>query len=312
MRGRTIVLLVIAALLAGGTALMVRSALKERPPVAQTRPLPTPVPQKKILTAAVAITRGQILKPGDLAWRPWPESALSKDFIVADAQPPKSYAGFVAREPFVAGEPIVKAKILSPGERGFLAAVLQPGMRAVSIAVNPTSGISGFVFPGDRVDVLITMPLPPDAGSGGSGYVHKAAETVLHDIRVLAIDQRLDSKDGQAVVARTITLEVTPKQSEIVALADEMGKLSLSLRGLVTAPPKEPELVKLADAGAGSPPRTTIDAVAGHGDSYTLDSEVSQLLPVSSTGRQNLNDGTVTILRGNGTSGTSVGPKSGN
>ena len=98
-----------------------------------------------------------------------------------------------------------------------------------------TSGISGFIFPGDQVDVLITYPVPSQQHGGNGGYEHKAAETVLHDVRVIAIDQRLESKAGEAVVAHTATLEVTPKQSEIIALAGEIGKLSLSLRSLVPA-----------------------------------------------------------------------------
>jgi pilus assembly protein CpaB len=308
MRGRTVILFLIAALLAGGTAYLVRSSLTQRPTVAEAK-TPAPPPQKKILVAAAAIRRGQFLRPGDVTWRPWPNTAAGTDFIVSGAQPEKSVAGWVAREPFVAGEPIVRAKIVAPGDRGFLAAVLQPGMRAVSIAVNQTSDISGFIFPGDRVDVLITMPLPAQ-GQGGDSYVHKAAETVLHDIRVIAIDQQLDSKDGKAVVARTITLEVTPKQSEMVALADEMGKLSLSLRSLVAAPQKTPALVSLADASSTLGSAPAADMVDGHSsDTYTLDSEVSQLLPKPSFLRHNSSDDKVTILRGNGQSETTVAAK---
>ncbi len=108
-------------------------------------------------------------------------------------------------------------------------------MRAVSIAVDQTSDVSGFVLPGDRVDVLVSLSASVEAG-GGNGYQRKAAETALRDVRVVAIDQRPDSKDGQAVVARTVTLEVTPKQSEVLALAGDLGKLSLSLRSLVASP----------------------------------------------------------------------------
>ena len=334
MRGRTIILFAVALLLAGGTALLVRSWLAQRPAAAAKAPARPPAPQQSILVAHKALARGQILKPGDLAWRPWPETALAADFIVSGAKPQKSFAGWVVREPFVAGEPIVKAKIVAPGSRGFLAAVLRPGMRAVSVAVSPTSDVAGFVFPGDRVDLLIDLSVPAERGDR-SGYAHKAAETVLRDIRVIAIDQQLDSKDGKAVVARTATLEVTPKQSEIVALADDMGKLSLSLRSLVIAPPAGPAMVSLATpAGDDAAPETgqadgtgPIDggeqtratgetgaaggtdapaAAFDDGPSYTLDSEVSPLLPKPFTGRQNFNDGMVTISRGNGNNGTSV------
>jgi pilus assembly protein CpaB len=163
----------------------------------------------------------------------------------------------VARDPFAPGEPITEVKIVAPGSRGFLAAALSPGMRAVSVPVTATSGISGFVFPGDQVDILITHRL-----AGNADNSHEAAETVLHNVRVIAVDQKLDSKNGEALVAHTATLEVTPKQSEIIAVATEIGKLSLSLRSLATAPGDG-----LADGSAGDARGT-----------YTLDNEVSQLL----------------------------------
>jgi pilus assembly protein CpaB len=180
----------------------------------------------------------------------------------------------VARQPFGPGEPITENKIVAPGSRGFLAAVLRPGMRAVSVPVTATSGISGFVFPGDQVDILITHPLAASGGKG-EGVQHQASETVLHDVRVLAVDQKLDSKGGDAVVAHTATLEVTPKQSEVIAVASEMGKLSLSLRSLTTPPGEEATADSADNPGSGT---------------FTLDSEVSQLLA--------LKDNTITVLRG--------------
>jgi pilus assembly protein CpaC len=215
VRGRTVILFLIALLLAGGTAALVRSWLAQRPTIAAAPPPPPRVTEKSILVAGVAITRGQILKPGDLVWRPWPDAAIAGDFIVSGAQPQKSFAGWVAREPFVVGEPIVRAKVVAPGERGFLAAVLTPGMRAVSVAVDQTSDVSGFIFPGDRVDVLINLSLAESAN--GNGYQRKAAETVLRDARVVAIDQRLVRVDldlsplrqslGQLVPGTAISVE---------------------------------------------------------------------------------------------------------
>jgi pilus assembly protein CpaB len=319
MRGRTVILFLIALLLAGGTATLVRSWLAQRPTVATVPPAPPPAPQKSVLVAGAAITRGQILKPDDLVWRPWPDSAIPSGFIVSGAQPEKSFAGWVAREPFVAGEPIVKAKIIAPGDHGFLAAVLKPGMRAVSITVDQISDVSGFIVPDDRVDIVINLSLPAESGNG-SGYQRKAAETVLRDIRVVAIDQRLDSKDGQAVLARTVTLEVTPKESEIVALAADMGKLSLSLRSLVATPYDKPTVLSydkpavlsVADSTAGAAPDPPADSIDGHGSvSFTLDSEVSPLVPKPFVFNHNYSDGRVTILRGNANSGTSGGSQSG-
>ncbi|HUC71802.1 MAG TPA: Flp pilus assembly protein CpaB [Stellaceae bacterium] len=311
MRGRTVFLFLIALLLAGGTAFLVRSSLTQRSTVAAApAPAPAPAPQKSILVASVAISRGQILKPGDLAWRPWPDAAIARDFIVAGAPPEKTFAGWVAREPFVAGEPIVKAKIVAPGDHGFLAAVLRPGMRAVSVAVDQTSDVSGFILPGDRIDLLTNLSLAEGANS--NGYQRKAAQTVLRDARVVAIDQRLDSKDGQAVVARTVTLEVTPKQSEMVALAADMGKLSLSLRSLDATPQDKFALLSAADPTARVSPDPSVDSIDGDGSaSVTLDSEVSPLVPRPLIFYHNYYDGKVTILRGNGGSGTSGGSQPG-
>jgi pilus assembly protein CpaB len=281
MRIRTLVLFLAAVVLAGGTGLLVRSFLAQKAVEADARPLERPAaPQRSVLVARNAITRGQVLKPQDFSWQVWPEGGIDRNYIQAGTRPAEAFAGWVARDPFVPGEPISEAKIVSPGSRGFLAAALAPGMRAVSVPVTATSGISGFVFPGDQVDILIThMPI---SGNNNEAQ-HKASETVLHDVRVIAVGQRLDSKGTEALVAPTATLEVTPKQSEMIAVATEIGKLSLSLRSLAVAEDKSP-----ADSAGESEKGT-----------FTLDSEVSQLL----TKKGNSDAGGVTVLRGNSKSG---------
>jgi pilus assembly protein CpaB len=274
MRARTLILFVIALTLAGGTALLVRSYLTDKNATAEAEALARPAaPQKFVLVAKGAISRGQILRPQDLSWQVWPEGGIDKNYIQTGTRTPETFAGWVARDPFAPGEPISDAKIVAPGSRGFLSAVLAPGKRAVSVPVTATSGISGFVFPGDQVDILITHQL-----TGHSDTQHKAAETVLQDVRVIGIDQKLDTKNGEALVAHTATLEVTPKQSEIIAVASEIGKLSLSLRSLATA----------------SSEKTAADAPADDGKTtFTMDSEVSQLLPKPGAGSEG-----VTVLRG--------------
>ena len=277
MRARTLILFLVALLLAGGTAILVRSWLaQQRTTEVTAAPMPPPdLPQKSVLVARGQITRGQILKPENLAWRPWPESGIDPANIQAGTKPLESFAGWVARERIGAGDPITETKIVQPGSRGFLAAALQPGMQAISVVVTPASDVSGFILPGDHVDVVITHTLP---GTGDNpGTQHRAAETVLRDVRVLGVDQKLDSK-GEAVVAHTATLEVTPKQSEIIAVASEIGKLSLSLRSLGT--PQSEDRDSSGDASSGT---------------YTLDSEVSRLISQK--------DNAVTVLRGNGKSG---------
>ena len=260
MRLRTLVLFVVALSLAGGTAMLVRAFLAQKTAEVDAAPLArAAAPQKSVLVARGPITRGQILKPQDFSWQVWPEGGIDKNYIQTGTRTAEAFAGWVARDPFAPGEPISEAKIVAPGSRGFLAAALAPGMRAVSVPLTATSGISGFVFPGDKVDLLITHRVTSHTEGD-----HEAAETVLHDVRVIAVDQKLDSKNGEALVAHTATLEVTPKQSEVIAVAVEMGKLSLSLRSLAIDGP---------DEGA----RADGSADDGHG-TFTLDSEVSQLL----------------------------------
>ncbi len=281
MRGRTLVLLLIAVLLAGGTAVLVHSRLTQQPAAVAVGPAPV-VEHTSVLVARVPIARGQLLKRADLHWEPWPNRVTDGAFIVEGTKPVETFAGWVARDPFVAGEPIIRSKIVAPGDRGFLAAVLRPGMRAVSVPLTATSGISGFVFPGDKVDILITYPFAAN-GSNGNEFQHKAAETVLRDVRVIAIDQKLDGKSGEAILAHTATLEVTPKQSEIIAVAGDIGKLSLSLRSLLAAK---------AESSAGDTPG------GAEVDSVTLDSDVSGLIP-KPFGRDRRGAVTlVTILRG--------------
>src|SRR6516164_10228966 len=275
MRARTLVLFVVALTLAGGTAMLVRSFLAQKTDVEAEALAKPAAPQKSVLVARGGITRGQILKPQDFSWQVWPEGGIDKNYILSGSRTAESFAGWVARDPFAAGEPISEAKIVSPGSRGFLAAVLGPGMRAVSVPVTATSGISGFVFPGDQVDIQITHQL---TGAAGNETQHKAAETVLHDVRVIGIDQKLDSKNGEALVAHTATLEVTPKQSEMIAVATEIGKLSLSLRSLATASREKSP----ADSPTGDTQGT-----------FTLDSEVSPLVPKPGAGAEG-----VTVLRG--------------
>jgi pilus assembly protein CpaB len=288
MRTRTLILFLVAILLAGGTAMLVRSWLAQQRTVeAQAAPMPPPPVQKSVLVARSAIPRGQILKPTDLAWQAWPDGGLDRAYVQKGAKTIEDFAGWVARDPFGPGEPITESKIVAPGSRGFLAAVLSPGMRAVSVPVSNTSGISGFVLPGDQVDILITHSLADNSSGKADAKHHTAAETVLHDVRVIGIDQKLDNKGGEAVVAKTATLEVTPKQSEIIAVASEIGKLSLSLRSL-TAPPGETSAAdSAAEAGSGT---------------FTLDSEVSRLLPKPFTQKDNPGADVVTVLHGTGKS----------
>jgi pilus assembly protein CpaB len=255
-----IIMLVVALVIAGGTVYFLRGYMNaERIAAQQRAPRTVEEPAKPALQVLVAredIRTGQIVKPDDLRWQVWPEGTLSPSYAVEGRRPLSDFVGAVARAPLAAGEPITEGRVVLPGSRGFMAAVLQPGMRAVSVPVTATSGISGFVFAGDKVDLILTHVVQP-AASGERE--RQASETILHDIRVVAMDQRLDAKPGEpAQIAKTATLEVTPKQSEIITLAQEMGKLSLSLRSL-----QEPEEEQVPE-----------------GPTFTRDNQVSSLLSV--------------------------------
>jgi len=309
MRARVLLLLTLAIVLAAGTAWLARHWLTAQrlAQMAESAPMIAPKPSRSILIARAALQRGQILRPEDLIWQVWPDGELDKNYIVLGGpRGPDSFAGWVVRNPVAAGEPIAEEKIIAPGDRGFLAAVLIPGMRAISVPVTVTSGVSGFIFPGDRVDLVLSYPVPSPAGSKndsiGKTYEHKASQTVLRDVRVIGIDQRLDGKPGEAVVAHTATLEVTAKQGEVIALASEIGKVSLTLRSLVPA----------AQEGEETAERPS-DSRLADAASFTLDSDLSPLLPrlpvaASAPGvdfggpaegeRRPADPGPVTILRG--------------
>ncbi len=310
MRARTLILVFLAIILAGGTAFLARNFLaRERETIVQEQaPLQVPAPAKSVLVAKVDLKRGQILRPEDTVWQIWPEGGLDRNYIVLGGPPvpartPESFAGSVARNPITSGEPITDARVVAPGNRGFLAAVLRPGMRALSVPVTITSGIAGFIFPGDQVDLMLTYTVPSIVL--GAGFDHKAVQTVLRNVRIIAIDQRMESKPGEAVPAHTATFEVTPKQSEIIALASRIGEMFLTLRSLVPSPQESLAADKSISQTPGQdPPDSSVAATA----TCTLDSEVGLMLPKVLSGQGACEASVVTILRGSAKGGDSSAP----
>jgi pilus assembly protein CpaB len=224
----------VALSLAGLTALFARHWLdSQRAVVAAPAAAPAPAPAIEVLVAREALPTGTFVKPDQMRWQPWPEKGVNQAYVIKGKGDMNAFVGGVVRQLIAPGEPITAARIVTPGDRGFLAAVLQPGMRAVSVSINAETGISGLVFPGDRVDLIVAQSFRP-AGSE-SKQTRRASETVLEDIRVLAIDQNTKDGNEKPSVGKTVTFEVTPKQAEGVAVAAELGKLSLSLRPLATA-----------------------------------------------------------------------------
>lgn len=279
-----ILLIVIALVLAGTTTVLTRTWLRAQKQEVEAAPIALPQQSKSVLVSRHRLARGSIMNAGDLVWRPWPEAGIDGAYIQMGTHPPEYYAGWVVRDPIGPGEPLTEAKIVAPGSRGFLAAALQPGMRAISVAVTATNATAGFIAPGDHVDLLVTLVVPVDPSQKIGGYDRRATETVLENVRVIAIDQKLDTKAGETVVAHTATLEVTPKDAEKIALASEVGKLSLVLRSLSSA--GEP-----VASNEGAPTQKTAGDTP---DSHTYDSDVVRVLPKFGPN----GDGTTTILRG--------------
>lgn len=269
MTPRTLIVAIVALVLAGATAFFVKGWLNhERASLYASLPKNHREDDSpKVLVARKALPAGLILSAEHLAWRAWPRDGIAKSYIVQGKSKitSRSLYGAVVRRAVGAGEPVTEDRVVKPGERGFMAAVLTPGMRAVTVPVTATSGIAGFVFPGDRVDLILAHNY--QTGKGADRQVNRASETLLTDVRVLAVDQKTTSKDGKAIVAKTATIEVTPKQAEIVALSVRLGELSLSLRSL-----------RRKDVTAGEVSDDDRDRPARRGDSYTRDSDVSRLI----------------------------------
>ena len=148
----------------------------------------------------------------------------------------------IARAPFVAGEPIREAKLVDAKGSGFMAAILPHGMRAISTQISPETGAGGFILPNDHVDVILTRR---DAGKS-SGGAQQGSETILSNVRVLAIDQNVAEKNGRkVVVGKTATLELSSPQAETLALAQHLGTLSLALRSITDARRAIPRLTTI-------------------------------------------------------------------
>ncbi len=270
MSFRTVLLVLLAILCAGATVMFARdwaAAQRAIPALVAASPA-AEKPKAHVLVAAEKMPAGFFVRKESLRWQPWPEEGLNDTYVVikgsadpGDAGKEKitGMVGAVSRAAIVPGQPITDALLVHPGDRGFLAAVLSPGARAISVPVNATTGISGFIFPGDLVDLLLTVRFNDKQGEEGSGETRHATKTILRGVRVLAIDQMVQNTQGEAKVVKNVTLEVQPKDSEKVALALEMGSLSLSLRSLALAE-EDAALVKTG-AKAPEPPRAvTLDA----------------------------------------------------
>jgi pilus assembly protein CpaB len=228
-------LLVLAVALGAGilAALLAVKMSNREPPPPPVAAAPAEAPRPEtvdVLVAARDIGTGARIAAGDLVWQSFPKSGVVEAYVIRPARPnaPEEWVGMVARTPFLTGEPVREQRLMR-ADRGFMSVILTPGMRATAIEVKAASTAGGFILPNDHVDLLLTRPAPK--GSSGDPYV---SDTLLTNIRVLAVDQQVGDGKGEAsmLVKDTVTLELTPRQTEVVAQAQQLGVISLALRSL--------------------------------------------------------------------------------
>lgn len=243
---KKLVLLVGALVIAAVTAVLAKNMFTgATAPPAEATPAP-PVPLgPEVLVATRPLPVGTLIDAESIKFQPWPAELVNQAYFLKNGDPknldpakggqgptdPAELIGTVVRTEITAGQPVTQGALIKPGERGFLAAALGPGMRAVTVPVSAISGVAGFVFPGDRVDIMLTQEV-----AGIDDQKIKATETILRNVRVLAIDQRTHQKDGAGkpivAVGGNVTLEVTPRLAEKIQVAQTLGSLTLALRAM--------------------------------------------------------------------------------
>jgi pilus assembly protein CpaB len=228
------------AVAAGGVAALLASHSHQPAPQA-----PKPVAQLEtvdVLVAKADLNRGEVIQNSDVGWQAWPKAAANSNFIEKSGRPDavNQFIGAIVRVPVAAGQPIYDPMVVFAKGSGFLAAVLPKGMRAVAMDISPESDAGGFILPEDHVDVLLTEHDKQAEKATGTEKI--ISDTILRNVRVLAVDQTVQEKDGQkVVVGKTVTIELTPEQAETLARARQVGTLSLSLRSLVDSQSSMPE-----------------------------------------------------------------------
>lgn len=233
MNAKKVLLLVGALVVAVAAALMAKNMFSgesaRQAEAAQVVPA-----GPKVLIAKKPLPVGTIIDAEALGFQAWPQELVTAAYYTENSEDadPSALIGTVVRTEMQAGQPISRGALVGPQDRGFLAAALGPGMRAITVPVDETSGVAGFIFPGDRVDMVLTQTV-----GGDDGPALKASETIIRNLRILATDNRIEESkdengDVQVLQASTVTLEVTPKLAEKIAIARTIGTLSLSLRSL--------------------------------------------------------------------------------
>jgi pilus assembly protein CpaB len=317
---KKIVLLIGALLIAGVTAMIAKSMIAGGAPAPQAVARPVAPAGPEVLVATRHLPVGTIIDAEAFRYQIWPAGLVQPAYFIRGqgAINPQDLVGTVVRNEITAGQPATQGALVRPGERGFLAAALGPGMRAVTVGVSSTSGVAGFVFPGDRVDLVMTH----EVEGGGDGEALRVSETILRNVRVLATDQRITARDAEgnqvAQAVSTVTLEATPRMAERIAVAQSIGQLSLSLRSLAD---NNADLeraiasgeVQVPENGDPNAERRMLLAIASQpvdaNPTYTLGGDVSRFQRRSVPGRpQNNNGGRAPSDSGEARSGGHAGP----
>lgn len=200
--------------------------------------------QQAILVATRPVATGTLLRPEDIGWKDVAAKDIRAGNLVRGQISEAEFTGAIARRDFAAGEPLNVSELVRPSERQFLAAALKPGTRAVSITVDAPQSAAGMILPGDQVDVILSQSF---TDNNADPALRTVAETVLRDVRVIAIDQNLNTPPRSAGASRalipaearmpkTVTFELTEKQAEHLVVAGQLGRLQLSVRPLETGP----------------------------------------------------------------------------
>jgi pilus assembly protein CpaB len=239
MKTARIAVLAVALAAGGGALYLVGGGQKAPQQIIVAAPAPAPqIETEEVLVAKRELQMGTLVSEQDIGWVTWPRVTVGPGMITRQqaANVIEDLKGSVSRMSFFQGEPIRREKLVKGPNSGFMSAILPSGMRAVAINIDTQGSTSagGFVLPNDRVDVLRTVRDDEAAKSGvADAFV---TEILLSNVRVLAIGQNVQEKNGERVViGSNATLEVDPRQAETLILAQRVGQLSLALRSLLDA-----------------------------------------------------------------------------
>lgn len=240
MSSMRLIILAVAGVAAILAAFLVRNMASQ--PAATTSAAPVEriveveVSQQKVLVASGDLRMGMLITPDELQWADWPEASINPAYFTQDMMPTaiEDLTGSVVRIATYANEPILPQKIVQKGDTGFMAALLKPGLRAFAVEISPESASAGFILPDDRVDVIVAQDI--EFNVGDDVETTTITDTILENVRILAIDQTFGDIDGiPTLTGSTATMELNQQQAEQMALAARTGTVSLTLRSVADA-----------------------------------------------------------------------------